>query len=220
MKSEKTPVFFVPGLAAGEEIFRNIELPGEFYDIQVLEWQIPEKNETLVSYAKRMAQRITQKNAVLVGVSFGGVVAQEMSQFLELKQLIIISSVKSRYELPRRIKFARKTFFYKLIPTSLVLSAEDLTKFAIGPRTEKRLRIYQEYLHVRDKQYLDWAIKQMVCWSRKVPINEVIHIHGDKDVVFPIKNIQGAIILQGGTHIMIINKGRWLSKKLIEIIGK
>jgi pimeloyl-ACP methyl ester carboxylesterase len=220
MKRKKIQVYFVPGLAAGDEIFRNIELPTATYEIHILNWLIPEKNESLIAYAQRMAARITHEDAVLVGVSFGGVVVQEMSKFLKLSRLIIISSVKNKYELPLRIKFARKTFFYKLIPTSLVLSAEDLTKFAIGPKTEKRLKVYQEYLHVRDKQYLDWAIKQMVCWDRKYTLKKVVHIHGDKDVVFPIKNIENAVVLKGGTHIMILNKGKWISDKIVEIIEK
>ena len=105
-----------------------------------------------------------------------------------------------------------------MVPTGLVLSAKDLTKFAIGPKTEKRLRLYQEYLHVRDKRYLDWAIREMVCWKRKNIIKDVVHIHGDKDVVFPLKNIEKCEVLEGGTHIMLINKGKELSSKIVEII--
>ena len=138
MNFEKTHVYFVPGMAAGSEIFRNIKLP-EKYEIHILEWLIPENKESLKAYAKRMASRIKEENSILIGVSFGGVVVQEMSFFLKLKKLIIISSVKSRNELPRRMKFASLTKAYKLIPTGLVLSAEDLTKFSIGPKTKKTI---------------------------------------------------------------------------------
>jgi pimeloyl-ACP methyl ester carboxylesterase len=213
-------VYFVPGLAAGAEIFRNIKLPEDSFKMHILTWLIPKKNETIRSYAQRMSTLVENPGSVLVGVSFGGVVAQEMSEFLDLSKLIIISSVKTRNELPRRLKLARKTYMYKIIPTSLVLSAEDLTKFAIGPRTEKRLKLYQEYLHVRDKSYLDWAIKNMVCWKREIPVEDVIHIHGDKDIVFPVKYIENCQVLEGGTHIMIINKGKQLTEIIIEIISE
>ena len=218
MTSGKIHVYFVPGMAAGAEIFRNIRLPEDRFTSHILEWLIPEKNEKIALYAKRMAALITEKDSVLIGVSFGGVVAQEMSEYVSLRKLIIISSVKTEYELPRRMKFARKSFFYKLIPTSLVLSAEDLTKFSVGPRSQKRLRLYQEYLHVRDKQYLDWAIQNMVCWNRKKPVAGVVHIHGDKDIVFPIKYIKNCEVQKGGTHIMVLNKGQELSEKIIAII--
>ena len=49
-------------------------------------------------------------------------------------------------------------------------------------------------------------------------IKGVIHLHGDKDIVFPIKNIKDCHLIEGGTHIMLLNKGRVISQKLIEII--
>lgn len=216
MNSEKTHVYFVPGMAAGSEIFRNIKLP-ENYEIHILDWLIPGKEETIEDYAKRMALTVKEKDAILIGVSFGGVVVQEMNNFLKLKKLIIISSVKTRNELPRRMKIASLTKAYKLIPTSLVLSAEDLTRFSIGPKSKKRLALYQQYLHVRDKQYLDWALEKMVTWNKKERIKNLIHIHGEKDMVFPIKYIDGCRVIEGGTHIMILNKGSEISKMLLEI---
>lgn len=216
MNSEKTHIYFVPGMAAGGEIFRNIKFP-EKYEIHILEWLIPETRESLQDYAKRMANRINEENAILIGVSFGGVVVQEMSGFLKLKKLIIISSAKTRNELPRRMRFAGISRAYKLIPTNLVLSADDLTKFAIGSRSRKRLALYQEYLHVRNKQYLDWALEKMVRWNRTEKVENVIHIHGEKDMVFPIKYINECTVIKGGTHIMILNKGREISQKLLEV---
>lgn len=213
-----TPVYFVPGLAAGKEIFRNIKLPEDRYAIHIIEWIIPFKNETIQDYAARMAAFVTQPNAILVGVSFGGVVAQEMSNFLTLKKLIIISSVKTKFELPNRLKFARKTRAYKLIPTRIVLSSGDLTKYAVGPRSRKRLGMYNQYLHVRNKKYLDWAIKNMVLWDCKTAREYVYHLHGNADVVFPIEKIKDAYICDGGTHIMILNKASWIIKMLIEIV--
>lgn len=215
---DRIPVYFVPGLAAGEEIFRNIRLPEDQYQWFVLDWLIPGKRESLADYAQRMAKRIQHPQAVLVGVSFGGVVVQEMSRYLDLRKLVIISSVKTRKEMPRRLHYARMTGAYYLIPTRTVLSAKDLRRFAIGPRTKKRLAIYQEYLSVRNKYYLDWAIRNMVCWKRTQADPEVIHIHGDHDLIFPLKNITDARVVQEGTHVMIINKGRVISDLLREIV--
>lgn len=214
----KIQVYFVPGLAAGKEIFKNIVLASERYDIHVLEWLIPEKEETIENYAKRMAARIPVEDSVLVGVSFGGVVVQEMEAYLKLRKLIIISSVKSRDELPTRLKIASTTKAYKLVPTSLATSVNDFTSFAIGPRSKKRLRLYNEYLSVRDKVYLDWAIAQMVNWKRKSIDKNVIHIHGDQDAIFPIKYIKNAHVIEGGTHVMILNKGSKISTMLVSII--
>ncbi len=215
---DKIHLYFVPGLAASKEIFKNIVLPADVYEVHIIEWLLPEKKESLSSYAQRMATFVTQENAVLVGVSFGGVVVQEMAKYLQLQKLIIISSVKSKQELPKRFTVAKVTKAYKLLPTSIISSVGDLTKFAIGPRSKKRLRLYNEYLSIKDKDYLDWAIEKMVNWNRSEVDKNVYHIHGDLDAVFPIKNIKGAMILEGGTHIMILNKGSKVSKMLQNII--
>ncbi|MEX0995610.1 MAG: alpha/beta hydrolase [Flavobacteriaceae bacterium] len=218
MSQEIIHIYFVPGLAAGKEIFKHISLPEDQFKVEIIEWKIPEPKETIVEYAERMAADVKEENAVLVGVSFGGVMVQEMSAFLNLKKIIIISSVKSKHELPLRLQFARNTSAYKLLPTKLILSADDLTKFAIGPKTKKRLEMYQEYLSVRNEHYLDWAIENMVCWDRETPDPNVIHIHGDQDHVFPIDKIKDCIVLEGGTHIMILNKFKWFNENLPKII--
>ncbi|WP_396192614.1 alpha/beta fold hydrolase [Flavobacterium sp.] len=214
----KIPVYFMPGLAASPSIFERIELPKDTFEMHLLEWFLPNKNETLQSYAKRMAEKVKHDNAVLVGVSFGGVLVQEMAQFLNLKKLIIVSSVKCNSELPRRLKFAKTTKAYKLLPTGLMQDVELLTKFAFGDVLKKKLKLYEQYLHRREKDYLDWAIEQMVCWERVEVDTKVIHIQGDADEVFPVKNIKKFINVKGGTHLMILNRYKWFNQNLPKII--
>jgi thioesterase domain-containing protein len=214
----KIPVYFMPGLAASPSIFERIELPKDTFEMHLLEWFLPNKNETLQSYAKRMAEKVKHDNAVLVGVSFGGVLVQEMAQFLNLKKLIIVSSVKCNAELPRRLKFAKTTKAYKLLPTGLMQDVELLTKFAFGDVLKKKLKLYEQYLHRREKEYLDWAIEQMVCWERVEVDAKVIHIQGDADEVFTVKNIKKFINVKGGTHLMILNRYKWFNQNLPKII--
>ncbi len=212
------PVYFMPGLAASSTIFERIALSTDTFEIILLEWILPESKESLKHYAQRMAEKVTHKNAVLIGVSFGGVLVQEMAQFLTLRKLIIISSVKSNVELPLRMKIAKTTKAYKLLPTSLLQDADKLVKFAFGTALKKRLTLYEKFLHMRNKIYLDWAIEQMICWSRTKIDPNVIHIHGDADEVFPSKNIKQFINVKGGTHLMIWNRYKWFNTNLPLII--
>jgi pimeloyl-ACP methyl ester carboxylesterase len=219
MNNKKTHIYFVPGLAADKEIFENISLPENLYTLHIISWLIPSKKETIAQYAKRMAGFVTEKNAVLVGVSFGGVVAQEMNSFLKLKKLIIISSIKTKHELPKKFKIAKNLRFYKLIPTRLFLTSKNYSRFALGPISKKKFKLYQDYLHIRDKRYLDWAIKNMICWNQENPLPGVYHIHGDSDPVFPIKNIDNAIKIAGGSHIMLLTKGPQVCREIVNIIS-
>lgn len=214
----KIHVYCMPGLAASSSIFERIQLPIDTFEIHLLEWKIPLKNESLVSYAQRMANDVKQDESVLIGVSFGGVLVQEMAAFLKLRKLIIISSVKTSSEIPLQMKIAKKTKAYKLIPTSLLQNIEMLNKFSFGAAIKQRLKLYEKYLSMRDKTYLEWAIEQMLLWNRENADPKVIHIHGDSDEVFPLKNIQNCICIKGGTHIMVLTKYRWFNENLPEII--
>lgn len=209
----------MPGLAAGPSIFERIQLPADVFEMHFLEWLIPEKEEAIEHYAERVAKGVIHENVILVGVSFGGVLVQEMKKFVKPRKVIIISSVKSNVELPRWMKIAKTTKAYKIMPTKLVENMDNLTKFTFGSSIIKqRLKLYEKFLSVRDKAYLDWSIEQIINWKRTEVDPEVIHIHGDDDEVFPIKNIKNAIIVKGGTHIMILAKYRWLSDNLPKIM--
>lgn len=213
----KIPVYFMPGLAASSSIFERISLPDSFEKI-LLEWEIPLGNESLKDYAKRISLKIDKENPVLVGVSFGGILVQEISKYIDVRKVIIISSVKSNLEFPLRMKIAKTTKAYKLIPTKLILNVENLAKFSFGDRVNQRLKLYEKFLSVRDKKYLDWAIEQIVLWDRITVDPKVIHINGDMDDVFPIKHIKDCIVVKGGTHIMILNKFKWLNENLPKLI--
>jgi hypothetical protein len=215
----KIHVYFMPGMAASSKIFERIQLPNDIFEMHLLEWVIPNQRESLKFYAERMAKNVLHENAVLIGVSFGGILVQEMKQFLNPKKVIIISSVKSNVELPRRLKIAKTTKAYKLIPTKLFENIELLVKFTFGSSIIKqRLVLYEKFLSVRDKRYLDWAIEEIINWERIAIDHEIIHIHGDLDEVFPPKYIKNFISVKGGTHIMILNKYRWLNENLPKII--
>lgn len=214
----KIPVYFMPGLAASAEIFERIVLPEDVFEMFPLEWEIPLDNESLAQYAKRMTQKITHPNPVLIGVSFGGILVQEMAKFITARKVIIISSVKTNLEFPVRMKVAKTTKAYKLIPTNLLANVESLSKFSFGEKIDRRLKLYEKFLRVRDKRYLDWAVEQVILWERTVADEKVIHIHGDEDDVFPIKYIRNCIVVKGGTHVMILNKYKWFNENLPRII--
>ena len=214
----KIPVYMMPGLAASSTIFERIVLPEDVFEIVLLEWEIPLDNETLSEYAKRITQKIIHPNPVLIGVSFGGILVQEMAKFINARKVIIISSVKTNLEFPRRMKVAKTTKAYKLIPTNLLANVESLSKFSFGTKINQRLKLYEKFLRVRDKRYLDWAVEQIILWDRTIVDVNVIHIHGDEDDVFPIKYIQNCIVVKGGTHVMILSKYKWFNENLPKII--
>ena len=215
----KTHLYLVPGLAASSSIFEYLKFPEESFAIHYLEWLVPlSYDESISAYAKRMCARITHKNPVLIGVSFGGIMVQEMSKIITKKKTIIISSVKSKNELPKRLKVAKATKAYKLFPTKMVNNIENFTQYAFGSTAKKRVELYRKYLSMRDEKYLPWAIYNVLHWQQEEPLPNIVHIHGNKDGVFPIKHIKQCRIIEGGTHVMILNKAIQISKAILAVI--
>ena len=213
-----THLYLMPGMAANPSIFEHIALPKDRFEIHLLEWQLPKPKEAIADYAKRMTAFITHPDSVLLGVSFGGLLVQEMAKHIQLKKLIIVSSVKSKMELPRRMKLSRKLKLYALLPTRLIEDVDTLAKYAFGETVKERVALYQKYLSMNDRRYMSWAVKEMVCWDQEVPDPNIIHIHGDADRIFPIKYIKNCITIPGGSHIMVITKYKWFNENLPRLI--
>ena len=218
MRDSVIPIYLMPGMAANSSIFDGIDLPKEQFSVTKLGWHIPEKGMSLSDYAQQMCAQILHDDPVLIGVSFGGLLVQEMAKHIATRKVIAISCVKSHTELPKRMLFAKYTKVHKLLPTGLVNNVELLAKYAFGETVTKRLHLYEQYLSIRDKYYIDWSIDQIVNWRQALPPENLIHIHGEKDAVFPISNIKHCIKVKNGTHTMIIHRAKWFNEHLPTLI--
>jgi len=209
----------MPGMAANSKIFDFISLP-ENFNIHYLDWEMPIGDESIQEYSSRISKKIKGKNIVLIGVSFGGIVVQEISKFIKTHKIIIISSIKTKNELPLMMQLGRKTKAYKFFNVKWIDDFESLALFVFGPIIKNRIELYRKYLSVRDKNYLNWSIDQLVNWNQKNPPKKVINIHGVNDLVFPSVYIKKAIFLKGGTHAIILRKASWFNKNLPKLISE
>jgi len=210
-------VYCMPGMAASPKIFEYIHLPKP-YKLHMLSWILPMKEESLSAYAKRMSERVSAVDSVLIGVSFGGVLVQEMAKHIQVRKVIIVSSIKSRNELPLPIKMARTTNAHKLLPTQWINNLDALALFAFGKGIQKRLKLYQKYLSERNPDYLDWSIDTLVHWDQEEADASVIHIHGKKDTVFPMKYLSKPFIAIEGGHAAIITSAQWFNSELPKLL--
>lgn len=208
----------MPGLGASSRIFERIVLPEEEFDTVLLDWVEPQPNECLTEYAQRMAQQVTAANVVLVGVSFGGILVQEMAAFLPNAGIVIISSIKSRVEMPARLRSVSRYQLYRLAPTRWVNQLFLLRKFPLPQLIKKRLDLYEIYMTARSANYLNWSIREVVNWSRAQADARVIHIHGEQDEVFPFKNLTACIGVPKGTHVMILLRYNWFNENLAQYL--
>jgi pimeloyl-ACP methyl ester carboxylesterase len=218
MSQDIIHVYFMPGMAASPKIFEYIKLPENQFSIHYLEWMLPIDNESIEAYALRLTSTIEHDNIVLIGVSFGGVLVQEMAKHINARKLIIVSSIKSKHELPRKLGILRAIRFYNLVPLRWVNKIEIIKKYTFSSRVYKKLEQYDRYLSVKNSKYLRWAFKEMLLWNQEVCLPDIVHIHGDSDTIFPLKNIKNCMIVENGSHAMILTKYQWFNENLPAII--
>lgn len=216
-KTEPIHVYMMPGMAANTHIFDFIQL-GNAFQIHKLSWLSPKKGESLSQYATRLCKKIIHPNPVLIGVSFGGILIQEMSKIIDCRKVIIISSVRTHKEFPIHMRITRKTKAYRFFPTQWVDNIEDFIGFMFGPSVRKRMDLNKKYLSVRDPAYLDWALEAFFNWEQEKPLPNVVHIHGSYDLVFPVFYLKNYISVPKGTHVMIVLRPLWFNHHLPKII--
>ena len=208
----------MPGMSANPLIFKRIKFTDEKYVIHFLKWTKPVLNESIENYSKRFLDFIKHENPILIGVSFGGLIVQEISKLIDVEKVIIISSIKSNRELPLYMKSAKFLKLYNYFPLKLFDDVFNISKSLKINKIYKKLDLIDKYLSVRDENYLKWAIREILNWKQEKPLQEVIHIHGDRDLTFPISLIKDCIIVPGATHALILTKYRWLNKNLTLLI--
>ena len=210
-------VYLMPGMSANSLIFEKIKFPKNF-ELHKLDWISPNIDESIENYAERLSEKIVHKNPVLIGVSFGGILVQEISKIIKVNKLIIISSIKCNKEMPSHMKFGKITKSYKLLPVKWINDFESLILFVLGPKIKKRVDLYRKYLSVRDENYLSWSLREMIEWKQSKPLKNIIHIHGTKDLVFPTLYIKNFIKVPRGDHAMILKRAEWINQNIPKMI--
>ncbi len=98
-------MFFIPGLGADKRLF-HLQRKA-FPQSMALDWIAPLENESLARYARRWAKRLRlQPGCILVGVSFGGMIAQEMARQVKPKAVILVGSCRSPTSIPFLLRLA------------------------------------------------------------------------------------------------------------------
>jgi hypothetical protein len=112
-------------------LYKYLQLPN--CNIIPVTWISPLKKETLPEYALRLSQQIdTSQPFVLIGVSFGGMCAIEISKKLNPLQTILISSSKVSTELPRELAGFKYIPIYHILSDFLYLKFTMLIRKRLG----------------------------------------------------------------------------------------
>jgi pimeloyl-ACP methyl ester carboxylesterase len=210
--------YFISGLGADKTAFKRIKLP-EGYEPVYLDWITPEKDESLGDYARRFSSLIKNDDAfILIGLSFGGMLACEIARLRRPMKTIIISSIAASNELPWYFKRAGSMGLHKTVPINL-LKAGTILKNLMGPASKEDKAIIVNYAKFADPDLVRWSLHAMVNWHQPERLPGIVHLHGSNDRTLPLKYTRPDYIIKNGGHLMVFNKADEVNRILTEVLS-
>jgi pimeloyl-ACP methyl ester carboxylesterase len=202
-------IYCISGLGADERAFSKLKING--FTLQVIRWLMPAKDEAIEHYAKRMRADIVEENPILMGLSFGGMICTEIAKQIPVSKIILISSIKSSKELPFWMRTVAKLKLHKIVPLKSSRLTQPVQNKMLGIQSEEEKTLVASLRREVDLPYTNWAVNQAINWKNDWQHPHIFHIHGDKDNMFPIKNIKAGYIIKNGGHFMIMNRAAEVS---------
>lgn len=213
------PVFYlIPGLGADERVFRRLQLVGT---VRVLNWLSPQSaTEPLTHYAARLAEAVPPGQLCwLVGVSFGGILAQEVARLRPLARVVLISSLASPTELPPLLRLARATRLYQLFPPQVLKAMPRVAQWFFGARNGAEYKLLHHIIQDTDPVFAQWAIRQLLQWPGAAATQPAVRLHGTRDRLLPARGVAVEYRLTHGGHFMIVSHAAEISRTLNQLVA-
>jgi pimeloyl-ACP methyl ester carboxylesterase len=210
-------VYFISGLGADKRVFSFLDL--SFCEPVFIDWIEPHKKESLESYALRLRNKIPEHNPIVVGISFGGMLATEMAKADPNIKAIIISSNKTAGEFPKYIRAAKYFPFYKWLPGKMMNHSAYFLKWVLGRNGKEQKKVLLSIIRDTDARFAKWCITAILNWKNKTVPKNLVHIHGTADKLLPYRLVKADYTIKGGNHVMPMDSHKEISallKKLIE----
>ena len=193
-------MYAISGLGADYRVFEYLEIDA---DVVAIDWITPKNHESIESYSLRLSSVIdTDEPFGIMGVSFGGLIAVEISKILNPKFTIIISSAKTKKELRKSIRLLGKTNIIKWIPIKLFNPPKKIAQYLFGA---KNIALLNQILDDTDLVFAKWAVSELSMWKNEVEINNLLKISGTHDKLIPATQNDNAVLIEEGAHFMIVD---------------
>lgn len=209
-------IYLFSGLGVDGRVFQFLNLSE--YHTTCIQWTPHEKQDSLQDYGKKLLLQITTPKPILIGVSFGGLVAIEVSKHIETEKIILISSVKKRNELPLSFRLSAYTKLHHIMPAKFMKQPNTVLNWFFGISDVWEKEMLNNILHDTDVHFLKWAIDKIVTWNNKVIPNNLTHIHGTADRIMPFNLANSDIPIINGGHFMVVSKAPEVSIVLNELL--
>lgn len=210
-------IYGFSGLGADERVFHllNDKLKKP---ISPIPWIAPAEEESIEQYASRISEQIEkEKEIVLVGVSFGGIIATEIAKRTTVKKIILISSIATKEEVPWYFKLTGSLNTGKLIPEKHIIPPPLVANWFFSVKQTEHKELLKDILKHTDTSFAKWAVEKISTWANTSEPEGIIRIHGTHDRVLPITRKVSVKINNAG-HFMIVQRADEIAGIINEIL--
>ena len=209
-------LYILSGLGADKRVFQKMDFSA--YNAVFIDWISPKKSETIESYARRLLSQIQHEKPILLGLSFGGIMALEIGKLLDTEKIILIASAKNHKEIPWYFRLLGKLNFHKILPAQMLTRSNAVSNWLFGAKTTFEKTLLRQILADTDPIFLKWAMDKIVSWENLLAPDNVFHMHGDMDRIFPSSFIKSDLSIKNGGHFMTLDKYTEIDKATKEAI--
>jgi pimeloyl-ACP methyl ester carboxylesterase len=210
-------VYFISGLGGDSRVFQFIELPAGYEKVCV-EWIPHKKTESLGDYAIRLAEKIDKSEPfILAGLSMGGMIAVEIAKRYPPVLTILMSSVPLHSHFPQKLRWMHALQLHRIVPVTLYKTA-SLIKRSFSNEQKEVKELLKELIRDSDPAFLRWALKAILEWKNEWLPSPLLHIHGTRDEILPLKYTQPTHLVDNGKHLMVLSKSEVINTLLVQIL--
>jgi pimeloyl-ACP methyl ester carboxylesterase len=211
-------IYILSGLGADERIFQKLDFSG--FNISFIRWEVPAKKETIEQYASRLLIQITNTRPILIGLSFGGLIAIEIAKQIETEKVILIASAKTKEEIPALYRKGGKLKLQKLLPIQLLKGNNPFSAWVFRDASDSEKQLLKSIFSETNDIFLKWAIDTAVSWENETCLKNITHIHGTSDRIFPIRFVNCDVKIENGGHLLTLKHAAEISDILRTLISK
>lgn len=200
------PLILLPGMGADERLFAPQR--EAFSNLIVPKWITPTPNDTIQTYARRLAQQVDPHRPCYVGgMSFGGFVAMEMAKHLQTIAIFLIATLRGPEELPPKFRMLKPILmFLSSLPYAMLQKSAAISVSMTGQVTGPAVTNVAQQLKEADAVFLRWASQAVLDWEPSppspVPLPPIYQIHGEKDPVLSPKFTRPDEVIRGAGHLI------------------
>ncbi|MBK6330530.1 MAG: alpha/beta hydrolase [Bacteroidetes bacterium] len=195
-------LYIFSGLGADERVFQRLDFFG--FSTTFIKWIVPQDTDTIEHYATRLLDQITTTKPILIGLSFGGLIAVEVAKQIDTEKVILIASAKTKMKFHSTI--VSQLDFTNFLPTRLLKSSNFITNWFFGTSSTFDKQLLKQILIDTDPTFLKWAIDKVTRWTNQTQTKNIFHIHGASDKILPLCFIKCNSTIKNGGHLMTLNK--------------